>query len=91
MKESRKTVKGKEISSSNDKKHLASLKSQDFLKLIRGVLHHINTVHDEQGTEFVLPESYVAQAFSSCHDDIDRQGIERTISILQSRIFSGLV
>lgn len=41
LKQSRKTVKWKEILSSNYKKHLAFLKSWDSLKLIHGVLHCI--------------------------------------------------
>ena len=82
-----KTAHRKELPTSSHKSHLTMLKTQGSLKMVRGVLYRVVTVHGEERKQLVLPEAYIPRVLTSFHDNIGHQGIERTTSIIQRRFY----
>ena len=59
----------------------------DQFSLIKGVLHHRAILHSEKVQQLVQPQNFQNKILKSIHDDSGHQGLERTLELLQSRVF----
>ena len=59
----------------------------DRFLLIEGVLHCRAILHGEEVQQLVLPHYFQNKILKSIHDDSGHQGLERTLELLQSRVF----
>ena len=43
--------------------------------------------HPESVTQFVLPKRFISKVILACHDDNGHLGVERTLRLLQEKVF----
>ena len=65
------------------------LKYHKDLFLKNGLLYQRVSLKNHQGpvSQFVLPKSFICKVILACHDDNDHLGMERTLGLLQERVF----